>query len=496
MLQAFANSSGAPLMFLGLDIGTSGVKALVLNESGCVIDQQSVGLTVSRPSPLWSEQTPGDWWSACDAAVQMLDAKVRSCVRAIGLAGQMHGATLLGQDDRPLRPAILWNDGRSFAECGELEERVPNFRRISSNVAMPGFTAPKLNWIRKHEPEIFDQVRTVLLPKDFVRLCMTGERASDMSDSAGTLWLDVSERRWSEELLRGSGLTIEQMPRLFEGTDVTGILRGEIADRWGMEKVPVVGGGGDNAAGALGAGVIQDGEALLSLGTSGVIFAVTADLRPNATRGLHAFCHCIPDTWHQMTVHLSAAACIDWVARLVRAHGPAEVMRAAETIGPGGGPELFLPYLSGERTPHNDPHVRGAFLGLDHDTSGASLAAAVLEGVAFALADGLAVMRDAGTSIERLSVIGGGARSHYWGRIIASALEVDLHYIDGGEVGPARGAAQLARIGVDGVDVAAVCNSPRTLEIVSPEPLLSHSLAKKLARFRTAYQGIKPKEKA
>ena len=482
-------------MFLGIDIGTSGVKAVVISADGNVAGQGTAALTVSRPHDLWSEQAPDDWWAATEAAVRAIDPAVRRSVRGIGIAGQMHGATLLDAADRPLRPAILWNDGRSYAECEEMEAAVPNLHAIAGNLAMPGFTAPKLAWVRKHEQEIFEQIRTILLPKDYVRLRMTGEKASDMSDSAGTLWLDVARRDWSDELLAATGLSRHHMPRLLEGSQIAGTLRPEVAELWGMASVPVVGGGGDNAAGAVGVGVVSDGDALLSLGTSGVIFIATKDFRPNPGRAVHAFCHCVPAMWHQMSVHLSAAACIDWVARLTGAANAPELFARAESTGPGRGKEVFLPYLSGERTPHNDALVRGAFLNLDHETNPGTLAQAVLEGVAFALADGLDALRDAGTQVSQLAVIGGGARSAYWGRIISAAVETPLVYLRGGEVGPALGAARLAQVAVDNADPAAICVPPPVERVIEPQAADIELLAPKKAAFREAYPNISPKMK-
>ena len=480
-------------MFLGIDIGTSGVKAVVLDEAGAVVGQGTAALTVQRPHPLWSEQEPDAWWRATNAAVQAIDPSVRRSVRGVGLAGQMHGATILGADDKPLRPAILWNDGRSDAQCAAMEAAVPDLRAIAGNIAMPGFTAPKLLWLRDNEPDVFARIATVLLPKDYVRLLMTGDKASDLSDSAGTLWLDVANRRWSDELLGACGLTQAQMPTLYEGSQITGTLTADIAERWGMPRVPVAAGGGDNAAGAVGVGVVTDGDALLSLGTSGVIFVATSDFRPNPDRAVHAFCHALPGMWHQMSVHLSAASCIDWVARITGAQGAADLFARAEAAGPASGPELFLPYLSGERTPHNDAEVRGAFLRLDNDTDAGRLAQAVLEGVAFALADGLDVLREAGTTVERLAVIGGGARSRYWGETLAAAMEVELVYLQGGEIGPALGAARLAQLGVDGGDPGTVCTAPPVSHRIAPDPALVAALAEKKAAFRDAYSRITPK---
>jgi xylulokinase len=478
-------------MFLGIDIGTSGVKVVATDDQGEVYAQNGAPLKVSRPQPQWSEQDPDEWWRAIEAAVVALPEPVRARVKAIGLAGQMHGATLLGADDRPLRPAILWNDGRSFAECVELEASEPCSREITGNLAMPGFTAPKIAWLRHHEPEIFSRIHKVLLPKDYVRLCMSGDYASDVSDSAGTLWLDVGLRDWSDAMLAASGIARAQMPRLFEGSEATGKLRPEVAARWGMECVPIAAGGSDNAAGAAGVGVISEGDGLISLGTSGVIFVATDDFRPNPERAVHAFCHCLPAVWHQMSVHLSAASCVDWAAQVTGIEGPAAFFAHAELEGAGTGSELFLPYLSGERTPHNDPHVRGAFLGLCHETTSGRLAAAVLEGVAFAHADGLDALRQAGTTVDELAVIGGGGRSAFWGKILAAVLGVRLVFLEGGEVGPALGAAKLAQIAVTGGSASDVCNRPPVAQVIESDSDLSDRLAPKLARYRAASAAVR-----
>ena len=329
------------------------------------------------------------------------------------------------------------------------------------------------------------------MPKDYLRLLMTGEKASDLSDSAGTLWLDVAKRDWSDEMLSATGLTRAHMPTLHEGPEVTGMLLPEIAAAWGMEQVPVVAGAGDNAAGAAGVGVTKDGDALLSLGTSGVIFVANSEFRPNPARAVHAFCHCLPGMWHQMSVHLSAASCVDWAARFLKVDNIAQFFAAAEHAGAASGDELFLPYLTGERTPHNDPHVRGAFLKAGSDTDTGRLAVAVLEGVAFAHADGLAALREAGTKVETLSVIGGGSRSRFWGTILAAALDVRLQYLDGGEVGPALGAAKLAMISASGASAAEACTAPSIRHVIEPDPALADALAPKLERFRRAYAAIR-----
>ncbi len=478
-------------MHLGIDIGTSGVKVVALTAEGDVADQATSPLDVSNPAPGWSEQNPNDWWIATCDAVMHIDPAIRRQIQAIGLSGQMHGATLLDTNDQPLRPAILWNDGRSAEECAAIEAAVPDSRHITGNLAMPGFTAPKLQWVRDHEPEIFEATCMILLPKDYVRLMMTGDKASDMSDSAGTLWLDVAKRHWSDTMLAATGLSRDHMPELYEGNAATGNLLPDIARDWGMERVAVAAGAGDNAAGAIGVGAIADGDGLLSLGTSGVIFVATDSYRPNPENAVHAFCHAVPDTWHQMSVHLSAASCIDWAAQQLGIADASAFMSLAENAGAASGPELFLPFLSGERTPHNDPNLRAGWLECDNQTTPAALACAVLEGIAFAHADGLDVLRAAGTQVDRLCVIGGGSRSRFWGRIIASALNVRLDYLDGGEVGPAIGAALLARMAATGENPASVCKRPHIIETIEPDLVLAERLASKRDRYRQSVTKLK-----
>jgi len=482
-------------MYLGIDLGTSGVKVVLTDEADQVVDGEVAPLEVSRPHPLWSEQQPEDWWQATDRAVGRLRERVSgglSGVRAIGLSGQMHGATLLDATDRPLRPAILWNDGRSAAQCAELEERVPRSREITGNLAMPGFTAPKLLWVREHEPEIFARLHKVLLPKDSLRLRMTGDYASDMSDSAGTLWLDVARRSWSTEMLEACGLSTQAMPTLFEGSEATGTLRRESAERWGMERVPVAGGGGDQAAGAAGAGVVRPGEASLSLGTSGVLFVSGDRYRPNPAMAVHAFCHCIPNTWHQMSVILSAASCLSWLAGVLGAPDEGALMEWAEAADRPARSLLFLPYLTGERTPHNDPGAMGVLCGLTPETDRAELIRAVLEGVAFAFADGQEALIRAGTDIGEVSVIGGGSRSNLWGRILASTLGRPLLYRAGADVGPAHGAARLARLCVTGEDPREVCKPPPVADEIHPDPALTDHYRSRLAGYRELYQSLRP----
>jgi xylulokinase len=478
-------------MFLGIDVGTSGVKAVLLGEEGKVVDQATAPLTVSRPQPLFSEQSPEDWWEATNQAVLALKPELRARVRAVGLAGQMHGATLLDSSDRVLRPAILWNDGRSGAECAELESIEPATRRITANAVQAGFTAPKLLWVSKHEPDVFERIATILLPKDYVRLRLTGDKASDMSDSSGTSWLDVAERRWSAAMLAATGLSEAQMPKLFEGSEATGSLRREIADAWGMASVPVAAGGGDNAAAAIGVGVVNDGDAFLSLGTSGVAFVATDRLRANADQGLHAFCHALPGLWHQMSVMLSAASCLDWAAALLGLPDVPSLLTVAEQADLRAVP-TFLPYLTGERTPHADPHAKSVFFGMTASTGQAEVARAVVDGVAMGLRDGLDVIIAAGSTVQNFTVVGGGSRSHFWGRLIAAALDRPLVYREAGDVGPALGAARLARIASGAATVEEACMPPPITATVEPESELVAYFNARQPLFQTLYSALKP----
>jgi xylulokinase len=395
-----------------------------------------------------------------------------------------------------LRPAILWNDTRSAAECAVLEARVPTSRQLTGNLAMPGFTAPKLLWVAAHEPDVFRRVAKVLLPKDYLRLWLTGEHVSDMSDAAGTLWLDVAARAWCDPMLAACGLDRSHMPRLVEGSAPGGALRGELARAWGMTgAVCVAGGAGDNAASAIGLGVIADGQGLLSLGTSGVFFVANDAYRPAPARGVHTFCHALPATWHQMAVMLSAASCLRWATQLTGAADEAALIGEAEALGDDrrARAPVFLPYLSGERTPHADPYARGVWFGLDHDTSRGELGYSVLEGVAFGLADGLAAVREAGGVAREVSLTGGGSRSRFWARLIASAFDLPLALRAGGEVGAALGAARLGQLAADPrATVAGVCAAPPLVEIAEPVAAWQSVLAARQARFRALYPALHP----
>jgi len=480
-------------MFLGIDIGTSSVKTVLVDGEQHVLASASLALEVQRPQPGFSEQRPDDWVTAAIGTIDALKAShpaELAAVTGIGLSGHMHGAVLLGADHKPLRPAILWNDGRSAAECKILEARWPALRAVTGNKAMPGFTAPKLVWVAAHEPAIFAQTRLVVLPKAYVRLALTGEAIEEMSDAAGTLWLDVAKRDWSEEGLAATGLSRANMPALVEGSAPAGQLRADLAARWGMVRRPVfAGGAGDNAAGAVGLGAIAPGSAFVSLGTSGVLWATTAQYAPNPERAVHAFCHAVPKTWHQMGVILSAASSLSWAAGVLGA-------READLLAPLGeapqapSPVQFLPYLSGERTPHDNAAIRGIFAGLGHESDRNVLVQSVLEGVAFAFADCRDALADAGTRIAEADVIGGGSRSRFWIAILANVLGFPLNRLADGETGGAFGAARLARLAVTGEDPLSVCTPPRRVETIVPEPALQDAYGEALTKWRRLYPAM------
>ncbi len=487
-------------MDLGIDIGTSEVKVVLVDDAQRVVGQAHSPAPISRPQPLWSEQDPQDWWAATVAALAQLRAThphEYAAVRGLGLSGHMHGATLLDAQNRVLRPAILWNDGRSHAQCAELERRAPHSRQITGNIAMPGFTAPKLMWVEAHEPEVFRQVARVLLPKDYVRLLLTGEAVSDMSDSAGTLWLDVAKRAWSDAMLDATHLTRAQMPRLVEGSEAGGIVLSKIATQLGLpEGVIVAGGAGDNAASAAGIGVASPGTAFLSLGTSGVYFVANAAFSPNPARAVHAFCHAFPDTWHQMTVMLSAASGLRWLRALTHADSEAQLVAEAEALPTGTPVPLFLPYLSGERTPHNNPHASGVFFGLTHEHGRGHLARAVLEGVAFAFLDGQQALLDGGAQIDTVTLVGGGSRSAPWAQLLANTLGRTLDRRSGADVGAALGAARLARMARTRESVASVCTAPPVVDSFEPVAQRTQELAGRHLQFQRLYSTLRAEMQA
>ena len=476
-------------MYIGLDLGTSGLKGVLINADQRVLAEASAPLTVSRPHPGWSEQSPADWIASAEAVLDALAAsRSLSSVKGIGLSGQMHGATLLDASGEVLRPCILWNDTRSFEEAAELDAD-PMFRRVTGNIVFPGFTAPKLVWVRHHEPHLWEKVAKVLLPKDYLRLWLTGEDVAEMSDAAGTAWLDTGARDWSDALLAATGLSRSQMPRLVEGSAVSGTLRAQLAARWGLgNAVVVAGGGGDNAAAGVGVGVVRAGEAFVSLGTSGVLFAANDGYHPAPETAVHTFCHALPDTWHQMGVILAATDALNWYAGLVGETAAALTGAMGALQAPGR--TLFLPYLGGERTPLNDAGIRGAFLGLEHATDRAAATRAVLEGVTFAIRDCRDALAATGTRIDKLIAVGGGSKSDYWLAAIASALDCPVHLPAAGDFGGAFGAARLAIMAATGAG-AEIATLPPIARVIAPDPTLSAAFDAGHARYRAAQTALR-----
>ena len=481
--------------YLGIDVGTSAVKAILVDERQMPIAEADVPLPISRLHDLWSEQDPESWWQAVQRVMDQLHVKEASAladVRGIGLSGQMHGAVLLDSGNRPLRPAILWNDGRSFREAQELGEGHPELSRTAGVIPMPGFTAPKLLWLARHEPTTFRAVRKILLPKDYIRLKLTGAVVTDMSDAAGTWWLDEARRDWSDAALEATGLSRDHMPGLVEGSQTSGIVRAEVARRWGLRSdVVVAGGAGDAAAGAVGLGAIGGGSAFISLGTSGQLFVTMETFTTAPEAVVHSFCHALPGRWFQMAAMLNGASCLSWTAHLLK-RDIGDLLRETEAAYREPSSLLFLPYLTGERTPHNDPHARGVFFGLSPETRQTDLAQATLEGVAYSFADAKRVLDQAGTPVTSAGMIGGGSKSAFWAGIFASVLNIPITRFQGSDKGPAFGAARLARLAATGEAPEDVCTPPNILEAIEPEPQLVDLFRPRIEAFQSLYQALKP----
>jgi xylulokinase len=483
-------------MFLGIDIGTSSVKAVVVDEDQRIAASAAVPLGVSRPQDLWSEQNPEDWWTAVETAVAALrrDSGARwPDVRSIGLSGQMHGAVLLDELGTPVRPAILHNDGRSFAEARELNAALPGIGSIAGVPAMPGFTAPKLMWLARHEPEALARARHLLLPKDYVRYRMTGGFATDMCDGSGTLLFDCRRRSWSETIAAACGIDMHLLPAALEGSSVSGLLKGAVATAWGLHPGTLVAAGaGDAAAGAIGTGAINDGDAFISLGTAAQYFVTRDHYAAAPERLIHSFCHGLPARWFQMAAILNGASALAWAAGLLGHKDIGALLQAAEESFTGPSPVTFLPYLTGERTPHNNPHAKGVLFGLTQRTTPQQVTQAVIEGVSLSLADCQAHVEATGLLPEAIAVTGGGARSRFWMKLMASALGKTVVLYDSAEAGPAFGAARLARLAATGEDAAAVCTKPAVAAEIAPDPGLGDAYAERLRTFRALYAAVKP----
>ena len=480
-------------MYLGLDLGTSGLRGLLIDPEGAVIGSAEAAYPVSHPHSGWSEQDPQDWINACQTVLVELSAAhpaAMADLRGIGLSGQMHGATLLDDTGAVLRPCMLWNDTRSHEQAATLDT-TPGFRETTGNIVFPGFTAPKVQWVAEHEPETFACIAKILLPKDYLAYWLTGGFTSDMSDSAGTAWMDTGGRAWAPDLLRHCNLDLSQMPALLEGSDIAGYLRGDLAETLNLPMgVPVAGGGGDNAAAACGIGALRDGDGFVSLGTSGVLLAARNGFAPDAATAVHTFCHAIPDTWYQMGVILAATDSLNWLAANLQQDAASLAAALGDQIeGPGN--VRFLPYLSGERTPHNDSKMRGAFVGLDIATDQADLTRAVVEGVSFALHDNLDALRATGANLETLLAIGGGSQSRYWVELLATVLGLPIALPAQGEFGAAMGAARLALCAATGQASREVMTKPEIAEVIDPKPDLQPAYDAARDTFKSLYPALK-----
>jgi len=490
--KAFLALTSEEPMYLGLDLGTSGLRAVIVDETGAVQAEAAAALDIDHPRPGWSEQHPDTWIAACKSVLADLRARdpaALAALRGIGLSGQMHGATLLDDADRALHPCILWNDTRAAAQA-RLLDAVPGMRETTGNIVFPGFTAPKLVWLREHEPRLFERVAKVLMPKDYLRLWLTGEHISDLSDSAGTAWLDVGARAWSADALHHGGMRRDQMPALVEGSQTGGRLRPALAAAWGIAgPVVVAGGGGDNAAAACGAGCLSEGSGFVSLGTSGVLMAARDRFRPAPASAVHSFCHAVPERWYQMGVILAATDSLNWLARNLGTEPAALARRLPETAA-GPSPLIFLPYLSGERTPHNDPAIRGAFVGLDVAMGPDDLSRAVMEGVAFALRDSLEALRTTDVHFDTLLAVGGGTRSRFWLTTLAGVLGLPLSLPADSELGAALGAARLAICAATSAAPHEVMTPPDVAEVIEPRADLRVRYDDAYHRYRAVYPAL------
>ena len=483
------------MRFLGVDCGTSALKAVLVDERERVVATTLRPYAPDRPQPLWSEQNPDIWREAMFGALAELRAAAPKDwreVRGVGFSGQMHGLVALGSDDKPVRPAILHNDGRAHAEAAELHARFGSLERVVGVKAMASFPAAKMLWLSRHEPQIHARIARVLAPKDWLRLALTGETATDMSDAAGSWQLDEAARGWSVEALAASATAPGLAPPLFEGSERAGRLTVDAAESLGLPRDTLVAaGGGDAAVGAVALGAVRPGDAFISLGTACQWIVASDAYRAAPELLVHSFAHALPGRWYRMAAMLNGAGALAFAARLLGVGVAAlEAEAAADYRGPGG--LVFLPYLSGERTPHDDPHARGVAFGLSEASSRADFARAVMEGVAFTLADARDCLAAAGDASGDVGLIGGGARSGLWTRMIASAADVTVTRYRGGEAGPAFGAARLARLAVTGEAPEDLCRPPETLDVTPPEPRLSDAFAARRGRFQSLYRALKP----
>jgi len=497
-------------VFLGVDVGTSGTKTLAMQEDGTILSSATVEYPVYSPHPGWSEQNPEDWWQATIKSVRKVlkDGKIKPAdVKGIGLSGQMHGSVFLNKKHEVIRPALLWNDQRTAAECAEIEQRAGGRKKLINMVANPaltGFTAPKILWLRNHEPRNFDKTVQVLLPKDYIRYRLTGEFATEVSDASGTLLLNVKQRKWSRPLLNKLELDAGLLPKVYESEDVSGYLTGDSARLLGLSKgVAVVGGGGDQAAGAIGNGIVKKGAISATMGTSGVVFAHSDEVQIDPAGRVHTFCHAVRDKWHVMGVVLSAGGSLQWyrnqlceqqVALAKRQKvDPYQLITAQAAEAPAGSEGLFfLPYLTGERTPHADPDARAAWIGLSLRHGRPHLSRAVIEGATYAMRDSLEIIKELNIPVKEIRLSGGGARSAFWRQMQADIYGQKVVTINA-EEGPAYGVALLAAAGTGAYkDVVEACSATiRVVERTNVNPKAKKVYNRAYPMFRQLYTSLK-----
>ncbi|UAB88066.1 xylulokinase [Ruegeria sp. SCSIO 43209] len=475
-------------MYLGIDIGTSAVK-LAYTDSDRILATSSVGIQTSSLQPGWSEQHPDLWWKATVDALNQLVGRIElSEIKAVGLSGQMHGAVLLDRDLRPIRPAILWNDSRSARECDELRAAEPKIGQIAGVLPLPGITAPKIAWLRQHEPEHYGRLAHILLPKDYIGLCLHGELATDTSDAAGTMWLDQASRKWNAAVTEATFVKPDWLPPVFDGQTVVGKVTARAAAETRLKPgIPVVTGGGDAATGAVSLGATEPGRGFISLGTSGQLFAANRSYKPNPESYVHAFAHTLPDRWYQMAAMLNGARPISWIGDQLGLTST-EVVALAETVN-GDRVPIFLPYLTGERSPHGDPRIRASFFGLEDSTTRADICRSVVEAIAFSFADAALSFGDTIDDLPELAAIGGGSRSELLLGLIAPVIGKPIVRSDGADSGPAYGAARLAACGLGALTKADLAYQPPTTERFEPTEMTA--LSERLMKFRRLYSAVK-----
>ncbi len=479
-------------MYLGIDLGTSAMKCLIIGEEQeIIISVSSKDIPLSTPNSGWSEQDPSSWIIALEECIHQLKENIKlSEIKSISFSGHMHGATCIDKKHEVIRPCMLWNDTRSHKECGEIMKE-SSVMDIAGNIAMPGFTAPKVLWLKNNEPDNYNSIYKALLPKDYLRFYLTGEFFSDLSDASGTYWLDVEKRDWSQKLLATGSMDISQMPNVCEGTDQTGVLKKEIAEKYGFNNdCKVYGGAGDNAAAAVGLGLYEEGDASISLGTSGVIFGSTKKFLKNYDDAIHSFCHCLPNTWHLMSVMLSCTSNVNWFINTF----DSSIKEITEQLSNSMNSEdliknspFYLPYLTGERTPINDPHIRASFHNMGIETNRISLIYSLIEGISFGLNDNYQALQKTGIKLDKLFVIGGGSKNEHWIKLLASILDRDLAVTEASDAMAAYGAARLAFLGFNNLKHESVLKPPAVNRIIEKDHKLNSILNDRFIKWKNYY---------